>query len=68
MDNKYNNSKIYKIEPLCDYEEEGDIYIGSTTKKYLCERMAEHRKDYKRWMRNIDIRKCMSFFYLKSME
>ncbi len=48
MDNKYNNSKIYKIEPLCDYDE-GDIYIGSTTKKYLCERMAEHRKDYKRW-------------------
>jgi hypothetical protein len=39
MDNKYNNSKIYKIKPICDYEE-GDIYIGSTTKKYLCERMA----------------------------
>ena len=59
MDNKYNNSKIYKIEPIGDYEE-GDIYIGSTTKKYLCERMAEHRKDYKRWKNGIDIRKCMS--------
>ena len=25
--NKYNNSKIYKIEPICEYPE-GDIYIG----------------------------------------
>ena len=60
MDNKYNSSKIYKIEPVCDYAE-GDIYIGSTIKKYLCERMAEHRKDYKRWKNDIDTKKCMSF-------
>jgi hypothetical protein len=43
----YNNGKIYKIEPICDYEE-GDIYIGSTTKKYLSDRMCDHRADYKR--------------------
>ena len=43
----YSKSKIYKIEPICDYEE-GDIYIGSTTKKYLSDRMAEHRADFKR--------------------
>ena len=52
MDNKYNSSKIYKIEPICDYEE-GDIYIGSTTKNYLCERMAEHRKSYRSWKKGV---------------
>ena len=30
----YSNGKIYKIEPIIDHDE-GDIYIGSTTKKYL---------------------------------
>ena len=60
MENKYNNSKIYKIEPVCDYDE-GDIYIGSTTQKYLSNRMQQHRKDYKRWKNEIDNRKCMSF-------
>jgi hypothetical protein len=52
MDNKYNSSKIYKIEPICDYEE-GDIYIGSTTKNYLCERMTEHRKSYRSWKKGV---------------
>ncbi len=51
MENKYINSKIYKIEPICDHEE-GDIYIGSTTQKYLCKRMIKHRSDYKRWKDN----------------
>ena len=44
----YSNGKIYKIEPECDYDE-GDIYIGSTTKKYLSQRMDLHRCHYKRW-------------------
>ena len=43
----YNNGKIYKIEPVCDHDE-GDIYIGSTTKKYLADRMCDHRADFKR--------------------
>jgi hypothetical protein len=60
MNNKYNNSKIYKIEPICEYDE-GDIYIGSTIRKYLSERISEHRKDYKRWKNGTDKRKCMSF-------
>ena len=47
----YNNSKIYKIEPICDHDE-GDIYIGSTTKQYLSQRMDNHRSDYKRWKNN----------------
>ena len=44
----YNNGKIYKIEPISGGEE-GGVYIGSTTKNRLCERMSCHRSDYKRW-------------------
>jgi hypothetical protein len=44
---KYNNGKIYKIEPVCEHDE-GEIYIGSTTRTYLCERMTHHRYDYKK--------------------
>ena len=41
----YENGKIYKIE-----SHSGDmIYIGSTTKKYLSQRMDTHRTQYKRW-------------------
>ena len=41
----YSKGKIYKIEPICEHEE-GEIYIGSTTKQYLSQRMVRHRKDY----------------------
>ena len=44
----YNNGKIYKIEPICDHDE-GEIYIGSTTKQYLSQRMENHRSKYKQW-------------------
>ena len=44
----YNNGKIYKLEPNCEYDE-GDIYIGSTTKRLLCQRMATHRLEYRKW-------------------
>ena len=44
----YQNSKIYKIEPICEHEE-GDIYIGSTTKEYLSQRMDKHRSAYMLW-------------------
>jgi len=47
----YNNGKIYMIEPIVEHEE-GDVYIGSTTKKYLSQRMEEHRKDYKQSLTN----------------
>ena len=41
----YNNGKIYKIESHC-----GDkVYIGSTTKEYLSQRMDAHRRGYKQW-------------------
>ena len=45
--NKYENGKIYKIEAING--EEGDIYIGSTTQKYLCNRMVKHRSTYKQY-------------------
>ena len=45
MTNKYSSGKIYKIE-----SDVGDkIYIGSTVKKLLCDRMTGHRYDYKKW-------------------
>jgi len=47
----YNNGKIYKIEPICEHEEH-EIYIGSTTKQYLSQRMNKHRSDYKRYLEN----------------
>ena len=44
----YQNGKVYKIEPICDHEE-NEIYIGSTTKTYLSQRMDSHRNKYKLW-------------------
>ena len=41
----FQNGKIYQITSHC-----GDkIYIGSTTKKYLSQRMDKHRSSYKQW-------------------
>lgn len=40
----YGNSKIYKIEAING--DTGDVYIGSTTKKYLSQRMDKHRSEY----------------------
>ena len=47
----YSKGKIYKIEPLCDHDE-GDIYIGSTTKKYLSQRLQQHKSSYKAFLDN----------------
>lgn len=45
--NKYEKAKIYKI-----WSTQGNkIYIGSTTKDYLSQRMTAHRGDYKKWKR-----------------
>jgi hypothetical protein len=46
----YGNGKIYKIEPICEHDE-GEVYIGSTAKEYLCQRMDTHRTDYKLWLK-----------------
>jgi hypothetical protein len=44
----YSKAKIYKIESICDHEED-EIYIGSTTKETLAQRMTAHRGDYNKW-------------------
>ena len=44
----YSNGKIYKIEPIVEHEEE-EIYVGSTTKQYLSQRMDNHRRCFKSW-------------------
>ena len=44
--NKYQNGKIYKI--VCN--KTNLVYIGSTTQKYLSDRLKGHRCDYKRFL------------------
>jgi hypothetical protein len=44
----YGNGKIYKIEAINAVDGDGDIYIGSTTKHYLSQRMDSHRHDYEK--------------------
>ncbi len=46
----YKNGKIYKI--INDENEE--CYIGSTVKKLLSARFAEHKSSYNRWKNNND--------------
>ncbi|MCP4178839.1 MAG: hypothetical protein GY756_13840 [bacterium] len=42
----YSNSKVYKIQTILDSEIH-EVYYGSTTKKYLSQRMDKHRSDFK---------------------
>ena len=43
--NRYENGKIYKlVSPHTN-----KIYIGSTCKKYLCQRMADHNSRFRKW-------------------
>ena len=44
----YQLAKIYKIEPL-NPDHESDIYIGSTCKPRLSQRLSKHKCDYNRW-------------------
>ena len=41
----YNNGKIYKIVDNTN----NNIYVGSTTKKYLSDRLSSHNSDYRRF-------------------
>ena len=56
----YKNGKIYKIEPRGDHSE-GDVYIGSTTKEYLCQRMTAHRSGYNCFKRGTRQHKLTSY-------
>ena len=53
----YNKGKIYKIESFRGNK----IYIGSTTKDYLSQRMDKHRGNYKAWKKGNDQGKLSSF-------
>ena len=44
----YSQGKIYKVMDNVGGAD-GDVYVGSTTKGYLSQRMDQHRSDYKRW-------------------
>ena len=44
----YSKGKIYMIRPISGGED-GEIYIGSTTKQYLSQRMTIHRNSYNNW-------------------
>ena len=52
----YQQTKIYKIESHLGNK----IYIGSTTKQYLSDRMGLHRAQYDLWKRNKNGR-CTAF-------
>ncbi len=43
----YSLGKVYMI--YSPGGEEGDIYIGTTKKPYLCNRMTSHRSNYRSW-------------------
>ena len=58
----FSTSKIYKIEPNVKHEEY-EIYIGSTTKQYLSQRMTAHRSNYDCWKRGSH-KKMMTSFIL----
>jgi hypothetical protein len=45
---KYENGKVYKIEAINAFPDE-KVYVGSTTKQYLSQRMDTHRYDYNKW-------------------
>ena len=47
MKGDYANGRIYKIEPICEHDE-NEVYYGSTC-QILCKRMDGHRGDYKSW-------------------
>jgi len=51
---------MYKIYKIIDNTND-NIYIGITTKKYLCDRLAGHNYDYKKTRRN-----CTSSEILKN--
>ena len=44
----YANGKVYMIRPIVEHEE-GEVYIGSTTKYYLSDRLFNHRDTYEKY-------------------
>lgn len=46
--NRYNNGKIYKLVS----NQTDKIYIGSTCKERLCQRLAQHKRNYNFWLKD----------------
>ena len=46
--NKYHNGKIYKL--VSNHTDK--IYVGSTCKERLCQRLASHKSAFKQWLKN----------------
>ena len=57
----YQNGKIYKI--VCNITNK--IYVGSTCKPRLCDRLGQHRAMYKRYLSGISESRYTSFDILK---
>jgi hypothetical protein len=57
----YTNGKVYKIGPIVEMLDEGDIYIGSTCKEYLSQRMDTHRQKYRQWKKGGKTGKIYSY-------
>ena len=60
--NKYNESKIYKIVDNTN----GNIYVGSTTQTYLCQRLQGHVKNYKQYLKGAKNKYMTSFIILEN--
>ncbi len=54
----YANGKIYKIIVTAGHSK---CYVGSTTKQYLSQRMAQHVSVYNRWKKGINMSNFGSF-------
>ena len=57
----YANGKVYMIEPTVERLDEGDIYIGSSAKEHLSQRMCEHRLQYNKWTDGRKVGKFSSY-------
>ena len=54
----YANGKVYKIIVTAGHSK---CYIGSTTKKYVSQRMVQHVSEYNRWRNGKTFKKLSSF-------
>ena len=59
----YSLGKVYKIVG------NGKVYVGSTTRPLLCQRMTCHRSNFKRWKNGTDVKRtCSSYECIEDPE
>lgn len=61
-ENRYSRGKIYKIIDNTN----NNVYIGSTCEKYLSNRLAQHVKDYKKFLNNSNASYTSSYEIIKN--